>query len=275
MMEKNDNYLQTTFIAESPLEQGFENYLREAHGLGPEESNSVDRPEDTPATETDRVIDLAKRVLLAGGNRTGFTHHTQVSMSLKKCDSDDIDERVARSFVPSELRLGNFRGDKDEQLAKAKTILAWAETKIDDDVLRDIEGEQVDRVTNRWDTAAEATKRAQAIREFQENLPATFNGWEQFEAAHGDVETAYSGLVNDTPVIVAIYEGEEGNSMVREWLREHWDETGGDPHNTQTNRHPALLAVGHEPYEILYSHLQMFNAEAPTTADSFKQSRPA
>lgn len=275
MMEKTDSHLQTTFVAESPLEQGFEAYLRETHDLDPSAAATIDEPAETPESEEDRIIDLAKRVLLAGGNRTGFSHHTQVSVSLKKCDGEGVDEGIARTLGPSELRFGNFRGDHDEQLAKAKTILAWASAEIDDSVLKDIEAEQSERVTNRWDTAAEAEKRAQAIREFEAELPAIFNGWERFEADHGDVETAYNGLVHGTSVIVAIYNDAEGNSMVKEWLHEHWNETDGDPHETQTNRHPALLAVGHEPYEILYSHLQMFDVETPPAADSFKQSPPA
>lgn len=256
---------QTTFIAESALESGFENYLEQEHGV--EDASGIEQPDSVPTTESERIINLARKVLLAGGNRTGFTHHTEVSSSLRKCEAGGVDEDVVRSLLPSEIRFGRFRGDSQEQLAKAETVLSWAVAEIDKRVLEDIEREQEERVTNEWDGAVEAAQKEAAAREFRRNPPESLNGWERFDAAHGDVEAAYRGVVHGTPVIAAVYNTSEG-VKAKEWMVEHWSENEYSPHETPANRH---LSVGQNsnPYKDLHSHLRMFDVEPVPAGESF------
>ena len=264
LMEEYQQF-QTTFIEESALESGFEEYLEQEHHI--EDGGSVDQPDSVPTTESERFINLARKMLLAGGNRTGFTHHTEVSTSLRKCESSGVDEDVVRSLLPSEIRFGRFRGDSQEKLAKAETILAWASAEIDERVLKDIEREQEERITSKWDAAVESAQKEAAARQFRCNPPKSLNGWERFNAVHDDVEAAYRGMVHGTTVIAAVYNTDEG-MKAKEWMVEHWSENEGSPHETPANRH---LSVGqnNDPYKDLHSHLRMFDVVSIPPGESF------
>ncbi|KZX46315.1 hypothetical protein [Haloarcula sp. K1] len=262
---------QTTFIEESAFESGFEKYVKQEHDV--EVGERIEQPDSVPTTEPERCINLAKRCLLAGGNRTGFTHHTEVSASLRKCEIDRIDRSIVRTLRPSEIRFGRFRGDREEKLTKAKTVLAWASAEIDLRVLKDIEREQEERITKEWDTAVESAEKEAAARQLRSNPPKTLNGWKRFDATHDDVKTAYRGVVHGTPVIAAVYDTSEG-MKAKEWLVDHWSENECSPHETPPNRH---LSVGQnsDPYKTLISHLRMFDVEAANTGESFNPLRAA
>lgn len=262
---EEDQQFQTAFIEESALESGFEEYLEQEHDI--ENGETVEQPDSVPTTEPERFINLARKVLLAGGNRTGFTHHTEVSTSLRKSESGGVEDDVVRSLLPSEIRFGRFRGDGQEKLAKAETILAWASAEIDERVLKDIEREQEGRITNKWDAAVESAQKEAAARQFRYNPPESLNRWERFNATHDDVGAAYRGVSHGTPVIAAVY-NTDGGKKVKEWTAEHWMANEGSPHETPANRH---LSAGqnNDPYKDLHSHLRMFEVESIPPGNSF------
>lgn len=257
---------QATFISESALEHGFSAYLRREHDINP---RSVTQPEDVPATERDRVVNLARKVLLAGGNRTGFSHHTAVARSLRECSATGVDDNVVRSLLPNELRFGRLQGDKETQMEKAETVLAWARAEISLSVLEDIEREQVARITSAWDDAAEAAQEQAAAREFRESLPTTLNGWERFDAVHDCIEAAYRAENHGVPVVVAIYRDVEGQHQVKEWTVEAWIANDRNPRETPANRHLSTGQSSDGAYETLRSHLRMYDSEPIPDGESF------
>lgn len=130
------------FVKEPPLSPNDKETI--VDNVGPLFYADVARPDEAPADERERTIDLAERILCAGGVRTGFGHHKEVRTSLESW-APDVDEDCSadpgywRSHVllmsPKEMNSGQLTGRPDEKHKKAKTILAWAADCIDTDVL--------------------------------------------------------------------------------------------------------------------------------------------
>lgn len=264
---------QTTFLDESMMEGGFEHYVR--NELGHPDGVDIPEPDSVPSSEKERVIDLARRVLLAGGNRTGFTHHTEVLQSMKSCDAEGVDCEVVRALAPSEIRFGEFEGDDEHRLAKANTVLAWADAEIDDEVLRAIEREQVHRVINEWGAAAECAEEQRQIEEFQQNPPSTINGWERFDPEQDSVVVAYRGMNHGVPVVAAVFENEDGELAAKEWTVDSWNEQDGNPREARVNRHPVKASNDHGPVGLLRSHLRTYDAEPIQEDDNSWPTSPA
>ncbi|MWG33782.1 hypothetical protein [Halomarina oriensis] len=258
---------ETTFVEESALDVGFSAFLAERFDRTPEE---VEYPRDAPRTEPERRIGLARELILAGGNRTGFSHHTDVQVSLRRCEHPDVTDEAVRSIRIGALRTGVFSGETAERVEKADVILAWASTAIDDDVLQEIETDYAERVVGLWEAAAEDVEYDAFIDDFAEDPPDHVDGWTKTDVDHDDVLLAYTAVVHGTPVIAAIYENERGQRRAHEWTLENWHATGGDPHDTQPNRHILLLASELDVHDALYTHLTTYDGEPIPTTGTFK-----
>ncbi|WP_328767056.1 hypothetical protein [Haloarcula nitratireducens] len=231
----------------------------------------IDRPEEVPADETERMIDLAERVLsAAGGHRTGFGHHEEIPHSMAEWAPDRGEDRAAdpgywRQMVfvlsPRERNFGCLNGEPDEQVKKAKTVLAWASDCIDADILEAIEQSQFDEIEQAWRDAVAAEKERREIEAFARDPPADCAGWSRFDATHDSVEVAYQATNHGVPVVAAVYRTTEGERVAREFTAEKWARSGENPHEARWNR-PCVSSAGEGAYARLWSHLQTFDVES-------------
>ena len=79
------------FLDESPLEPDFQRAI--ASDVGLPFYIDVERPDEVPADDQERAIDLAERILSAGGRRTGFGHHEEVRRSMEEWAPDRDEDR--------------------------------------------------------------------------------------------------------------------------------------------------------------------------------------
>ncbi len=237
----------------------------------------VPLPDSVPKDTADREIDLAERILSAGGTetQTAPTHHEEIRKSMTEWAPDhgeDIDgdpgywRRMVLSLSPRERNFGTLRGEYEEQLQKARTILAWAADTISQDVLEEVEQEQADAIREKCRDAAEAVKAERKREAFRDDPPVSVNGWERVDVDHGDVRLAYQAENHGTPVIAVVYDQPDGGLEAREFTLESWNKAGGNPHETRTNRH-LVSSVGDTAFDRLYSHVHTFDVE-PLPADA-------
>lgn len=255
------------FLEESFLEAGFENYIQSEYELP--YFVEVDYPESAPDTPREYLIGLAKRVLNAGGNRTGFSHHTEVRRSLHGWApeyNEDVDGdpgywgECAFGLTSHEINFGQLEGDSETKEQKARTVLAWGQDNIDGEVLVEIEENYVSDIRSMWDEAAALADGELQIRKFQNSPPDNVGGWHRFDASDERVKLAYRANNHGVPVVIGVYEA--GDDLdVHEWTIENWEANNGDPLTTPKNRFPASTRTNDGPYARLRNHLRTYDAD--------------
>ncbi|GGK82678.1 hypothetical protein [Haloarcula sebkhae] len=205
----------------------------------------VDRPDKVPADERERTIDLAERILRAGGVRTGFGHHEEVRVSMESWAPDAGENCEAgpghwRSHVllmsPKEMNFGQLTGEPEEKHKKAKTVLAWASECIDSDVLQEIEQSQVEDTKQAWRDAAEAKLTQREIEQFAEDPPDKLDGWTKLDADHDTIKVAYAADNHGTPSVAAVFESTDGELKTLEFTLEDWKESDSNPREARVGR---------------------------------------
>ncbi|WP_420183103.1 hypothetical protein ACNO8S_18830 (plasmid) [Haloarcula sp. KBTZ06] len=229
----------------------------------------VTRPDEVPADEHERTIDLAERILRASGVRIGFGHHEEVRTSMEawapNADEEcDADSGYWRSHVllmsPQEMNFGQLDGEPEVRYKKAKTVLALARECIDSDVLQEIERSQAEDIKQAWYDAAEAELSQREIEQFAEDPPEALDGWTRLDADHDAVKVAYVADNHGTPSVAAVFEGADSELEAREFTLEEWQENDGNPHAARPNRY-CVTTDGDGAYAQLRSHLLTFEVE--------------
>ncbi|WP_135306410.1 hypothetical protein [Haloarcula amylovorans] len=260
--------VEPTFLDEAPIGPDIDRVLVAEYGLP--YHVDIDRPEEVPADETERTIDLAERVLSTGGHRTGLGHHEEIRQSMTAWAPDRGEDRAADpgywrrmmfTLSPRERNFGCLNGEPDERAKKAKTVLAWASDCLKSDVLAAIEQSQFDDIEQAWRSAVEATKERREIEAFAANPPATFAGWTRFDADHEAVEAAYRAENHGTPVVAAVFrtDADKDELDAQEFTMERWINAGGNPRAARPNRFCVTAGSGDGAYARLRSHLQTFD----------------
>ncbi|AEM59133.1 hypothetical protein HISP_17530 [Haloarcula hispanica N601] len=230
----------------------------------------VTRPDEVPADERERTIDLAERILRASGVRIGFGHHEKVRTSMESwapnADEEcDADPGYWRSHVllmsPQEMNFGQLDGEPEERYKKAKTVLAWARECIDSDVLQEIERSQAEDIKQAWYDAAEAELSQREIEQFAEDPPEALDGWTKLDADYDAVTVAYVADNHGTPSVAAVFEGADSELKAREFTLEEWKENDGNPREARPNRF-CVTTDGDGAYAQLRSHLLTFEVES-------------
>ncbi|MBX0296984.1 hypothetical protein [Haloarcula nitratireducens] len=263
--------VEPTFLEEAPIGPDIDRVLVAEYGLP--YYVDIDRPEEVPADETERMIDLAERVLSAAGRRTGFGHHEEIRQSMTEWAPDRGEDRAADpgywrrmtfALSPRERNFGCLNGDHNERAKKAKTVLAWASDRLEMETLEGIEQAQFEAIEQAWRSAVEATKERRAVEAFAVDPPATFEGWTRFEADHAAVEVAYRAENHGTPVVAAVFQTNEDEDELdaQEFTMERWIDSGGDPHAARPNRFCVTSGSDDGAYARLRSHLQTFDIES-------------
>ena len=90
MNPQRDIPIDPYFLDEPPFERDYHRAIAQDVGLpfyvdGP-------WPDDIPGDEQERAIDLAERILSAGGVRTGFGHHEAIRQSMADWAPDRDDD---------------------------------------------------------------------------------------------------------------------------------------------------------------------------------------
>ncbi|MDQ2074782.1 hypothetical protein RBH20_19835 [Haloarcula sp. H-GB4] len=255
------------FVEEPPLSPNYKETIIDNVGL-PFYAD-VDRPDEAPADERERTIDLAERVLRAGGVRTGFGHHEEVRTSMESWAPDaseecDADPGYWRSSVllmsPKEMNFGQLNGGPEERYKKAKTVLAWAKDCIDSDVLQEIEQSQAEDIKQAWRDAAEAELTQREIEQFAEDPPDELDGWAKLDADHNAVKVAYIANNHGTPSAATVFESADGELKTLEFTLKDWKENDGNPREARPNRY-CVTTDGDGAYARLRSHLLTFEVE--------------
>jgi hypothetical protein len=267
MNPQHDAPVDPYFLEEPPFERDYHRAI--AQDVGLPFYVDVPWPEDIPGDEDERTIDLAERILRAGGARTGFGHHEAIRQSMadwapgrdEDCAVDPgFWRRCVFSMSPKERNFGRLQGEPEDQLQKAKTVIAWAQDCIDEDVLRDIEQAQIDDIEQSWRAAAQATQTEREIQAFHTDPPADLNGWTQFEADSDAVELAYHAENHGTPSVATVFKTSDGELVAQEFTLEEWVDSGGDPLEARPNRY-CVSSDGDGAYARLRSHLLTFDGE--------------
>jgi hypothetical protein len=230
----------------------------------------VTRPDEVPADERERTIDLAERILRAGGVRTGFGHHEEVRTSMESWAPDadeecDADPGYWRSHVllmtPQEMNFGQLDGEPKVRYKKAKTVFAWARECIDTAVLQEIERSQAEDIKQAWRDAAEAELTQREIEQFAEDPPEALDGWTRLDANHDAVKVAYVADNHGTPSVAAVFEDADSELEALEFTLEAWQENDGNPREARLNRY-CVTTDGDGAYAQLRSHLLTFEVES-------------
>lgn len=268
MDSTTDRPVEPYFLDDPPLDAGFRRRI--ANDAGLPYYVDVERLDDVPADERARRIDLAERVLRAGGNRTGFSHHETIRQSMTEWapardeareDDPGYWRQTVFSLSPRERNVGRLDGEPDERYRKAQTVLAWAKDCIDESVLREIEREQAAAIQDAWREAAEEKARRRRIEAFSSAPPDALDGWTRFDADHDAVDVAYHARNHGTPVVATVYETSDGELVAREFTMESWLDGNGDPLALRPNRF-CVCSDADGPYARLRSHLLTFDVES-------------
>jgi hypothetical protein len=272
MQPTRDVPVEPYFLEKPPFERDYHRAI--ASDVGLPFYVDVPWPDNVPGDDQERAIDLAERILSAGGIRTGFGHHEDICQSMADWAPDRDEDRdgdpgfwrrIVYSLSPKERNFGRLDGEPEDQYRKAKTVLAWARDCIDEDVLQDIEQAQVDDIEQAWREAARAKATEREIQQFADDPPTEVEGWTRFDADHEAVAVAYQAENHGTPSVAAVFETEDGELAAREFTVEAWVDNEGNPRETRPNRY----CVSHDrdgAYAQLRSHLLMFDVE-PVAAE--------
>jgi hypothetical protein len=245
------------------------------------EWQDVAHPENVPRSEKEVEIDLARRILQAGGARTGFSHHEDVRASMGRWSTEHEDDpdnpgywrEMHYKLTPYERSSGNFGSDDidpDEQpqkalnrrYQKARTVIAWASDNIDADVLREIEDEQAKAAADAWLKEGEKQATARADAEFERDPPDEVNGWERW-VDHGkdDVVLAYRGMSHGIPSVAAMYELPDGSLAAGEYALSDWFTR--KPAKDIGKNSVVLIREDRTVYGELRAHLEAFDGAEP------------
>jgi len=257
------------FLDEPPLAAGFLQECKSEHDVP--FFVDVPFPDSIPEDTASREIDLAERILSAGGTgtRTAPTHHEEIRKSMTEWAPDhgeDVDgdpgywRRMVLSLSPRERNFGTLRGEHEEQLQKARTILAWAADTISQDILKEIEREQAESIKQECREAAKEVKAKRERKAFREDPPESVNGWGRVSVENENVQLAYQAENHGTPVIAVVYDQPDGGLDAREFTLENWVASRRNPHETRTNRH-LVSAEGDTAFDRLYSHVHTFDVD--------------
>lgn len=267
MNPQRDVPIEPYFLEEPPFEQDYHRII--AQDVGLPFYVDVPWPADIPGDEQECAIDLAERILRAGGTRTGFGHHEELRQSMadwapERGGNREGDpgywRRMVYSMSPKERNFGRLQGEPEDKLQKAKTVLAWAQDCIDDDVLRAIEQDQIDDIEQSWREAAQAKQDERELQQFRDNPPADVDGWTRFEVDTDGVELAYHAENHGTPSVAAVFETIDGELAAQEFTLEEWRDSGGNPQEARPNRY-CVSNDGDGAYARLRSHLRTFDVE--------------
>ena len=266
MNPRRDVPVDPYFLDDPPFEPDYHRAI--AQNVGLPFYVDVPWPEDIPGDAQERTVDLAERILGAGGARTGFGHHEAIRQSMADWapgrDEDCAEDpgfwrRCVFSMSPKERNFGRLQGEPEDQLQKAKTVIAWAQDCIDEDVLRDIEQAQVDDIEQAWREAAEAKQTERTIQQFRDDPPAAVEGWTRFDADHEAVAVAYCAENHGTLSVAAVFETDDDDDLVaREFTLEEWTDSGGNPREARPNRY-CVSSDGDGAFVRLRSHLLTFD----------------
>ena len=265
MNPQRDIPIDPYFLDEPPFVRDYHRAI--AQDVGLPFYVDVPWPDDIPGDEQERAIDLAERILSAGGSRTGFGHHEEIRQSMADWAPDRDDDceadpgywrRVVYSLSPQERNFGRLDGEPEDQYEKAQTVIAWAQDCIDEDVLQDIEQAQVDDIEQAWREAAEATQTEREIQEFRDDPPAEFGGWTRFDADHEAVAVAYHAENHGTLSVAAVFETADDELAAREFTLKEWIDSGGNPRAARPNRY-CVSSDSDGAYARLWSHLLTFD----------------
>ncbi|MFC6977097.1 hypothetical protein ACFQL1_24015 [Halomicroarcula sp. GCM10025709] len=267
-METTDTPIEPYFLDDFPLEPDFQRAI--ASDVGLPFHVDVERPDEVPADDQERAIDLAERILCAAGFRTGFHHHEDIRTSMEEWAPDRDEDREddpgfwryqVFSMTPRERNIGQLAGEPEVVYQKAQTVLAWAGDCVHAEVLEDIEQSQLEDIEQAWREAAEDELVRREIQQFAEDPPAEVDGWERFDASHDAVEVAYVAQNHDTPSVAAVFETADGDREAREFTLQEWIDSGGNPRDAQPNRF-CVSSDADSAHARLRSHLLTFEAEA-------------
>ncbi|WP_135305628.1 hypothetical protein [Haloarcula amylovorans] len=134
--------VELTFLDELPIKRDVDRAIAAEHGLP--FYVDIERPDEVPADETERTIDLGEQILSVAGRRTGFDHHEDICQSMAEWapgrgEDRAVDpgywRRMAFPLAPRERNFGCLDGESDVRAKKAKTVLAWAADCIEMETL--------------------------------------------------------------------------------------------------------------------------------------------
>ncbi|MEZ3117852.1 hypothetical protein RYH80_18195 [Halobaculum sp. MBLA0147] len=161
-----------------------------------------------------RRIDLAERILGRGGAVTGYSHHTSVTRSICNWYHDDNGtflpsapswlESPETAFRPAEIRIATLKGDLDDIIAKAETVLAWAAESIEQTVLKETEQNQFEAMRDRWEKAVAEAKADIERDRLRQDPPKEVEGWEWYNTEDPAVTVAYRGVYRDEEVFAIL-----------------------------------------------------------------------
>lgn len=213
---------------------------------------------DVPESEDKRRIDLARRVLLAGGNRTGYSHPVDVQCSLRRCDA--VPQRMTRKLGINEIRFGRFRGETADRVEKASAVLDWAGLHIDDGVLEDIEQAQFDDIENECNKKIEKRDEQLEVEAFIDQTPETVFGAKQVKSeSPANIEIAYKTSYVDERVVVGVGRRSDGTLIAAEWLADDFFGADQNPLDVSYNRLLSLDEGAFSTYKSIYEHLKRSN----------------
>ena len=268
MQPTNDVPVDPHFLEEPPFERDYHRAIAQDVDL-PFYVN-VPWPDDVPGDAQERRIDLAERILSAGGVRTGFGHHEEIRQSMAEwvperdedCEGDPgFWRRIVFSLSPQERNFGRLEGEPEDLHRKAQTVIAWARDCIDEDVLQEIEQTQADDIEQAWRDEAQANATEREIQQFADDPPAAVEGWERFDADHEAVAVAYHAENHGTPSVATVFETADGELAAREFTLEEWLESAGNPRAARPNRY-RVSTDGDGAYAQLRSHLLTFDVDS-------------
>lgn len=212
---------------------------------------SADIPEDEEA----RRIDLARRVLLAGGNRTGYSHPVDVRCSLRRCEA--VSDEMLRKLAINEIRFGRFRGEHSERLEKANTVLNWADIHIDNGVLGDIESEQFNNIKRKCDSEIDTENKKQEVEAFIQDTPGeVFGATKLDKELPRQIRVAYRTTFHGVDVIAGIIQRRDGKFTAAEWLTDNLLGSDQEPVEVGYNRLLTVADDEHGAFKSLFGHLK-------------------
>lgn len=267
MQPTRDVPVEPCFLDQPPFSRDYHRKI--ASDVGLPFFVDVPWPEDIPGDEQERRIDLAERILSAGGCRTGYGHHEEIHRSMvdwapdrnEDCDDDPgFWRRIVFSLSPTERNFGRLEGEPEDQLQKARTVIAWARDCIDESVLREVEQSQIDDIEQAWRESAQAKATERDIEQFADNPSPEVDGWRRFDADHDAVDVAYRAANHGTPVVAAVFETADGELAAQEFTLEAWIDNGGNPREARPNRY-CVSSESDGAHARLRSHLLTFEAE--------------
>ncbi|MBX0288743.1 hypothetical protein EGH22_20645 [Halomicroarcula sp. F28] len=272
MQPTRDVPIEPCFLEQPPFNRDYHRAI--ASDVGLPFYVDIPWPEDIPGDDQERLIDLAERILSAGGCRIGYGHQEEIRQSMvewapdrdeNRDDDPGFWRRIVFSLSPKERNFGRLQGELEDRHQKAQTIIGWARDCIDEEVLREIEQAQIDDIEQAWRDTAAAVATQRAIDKFESDPPAELEGWTRFEAEHEAVDVAYHAK-NSIPSVAAVFETADGTLDAQEFTLEEWIDSGGNPLEARPNRY-CVSSDGDGAYARLRSHLLTFEAE-PLAADT-------